>query len=220
MPILHTKTTKILFGITTPLRSPGKVPALDVNINTKDDAGKSQKWFKLEEMLVQEAQGTLPMIFKPLKTFFTLNTMSNVNPIAVVGEPIHVIAQLENKFLIELHLKDIYLLWQYTDGKHRSGSNEIALSDTETCVKTATISSFILNANSTEEINLSLIPVTVGEIVLKGICYSLVSTSSSNEEVVVKGKQIFEMNSKSKGNEKNDKQFKISVVPEAPCLQV
>lgn len=221
LPLLRNKSTKILLGLSTPLKSPGRVPALDVNVNAKNDKSASQKWYKLEEMLVQEAQGSLPMIFKPLKTLFTLNEANNIVPVAVVGEPIHVLIQLENKFLMHLHLKDIHLLWQYTDGKNRFASNELTGSDLESCVKTATIAAITLNPNSTQEISLSLIPTAVGEIVLKGICYCLLSSNNGNEkDVAVKGKQLFEINAKSKTGDKVEKQFKISIVPEAPCLQV
>lgn len=222
MPLLRTKSTKILLGLTTPLKAPGRIPALDLDINTKDDIAKLQRWNKLEEMLVQEAQGSLPMIFKPLKTVFTLDEVHSTTPYAVISEPIHVNVQLENKFLIHLYLKDIFLLWKYSDGKKRFASNEITGGETESFVKTAIIDAVTLNPNSTQEISLSIIPTAVGEIVLKGICYCLLSSqgSGNENEVSVKGKQVFKINPKSKGNDKNDKQFKITVVPEAPCLQV
>lgn len=209
-----------MLGITTALKTPGRVAALDQEINIQDDMAKLQKWTKLEEMLVQEAQGTLPMIFKPLKTVFFLKEVTTTSPVGIVGERINVLIRLENKFLIHLYLKEIYLMWQFTDSKNKITSNEIRGIDTENCVKTSNIDVIVLNPNSIQEICLSLIPVVIGEIVLKGISYCLYSSDNSNEnDVYVKGKQIFEINSKST-NGIAEKQFKISVVPEAPCLQV
>lgn len=42
-------------------------------------------WSKLEEILVHEAQGQLPMIFKPSTILFTKETNNTSNPIAVVS---------------------------------------------------------------------------------------------------------------------------------------
>lgn len=221
LPLLLANNTKVMLGITTALKTPGRIPALDQEINIQADIVRTQKWTKLEEMLVQEGQGTLPMIFKPLKTVFLLKEMTTTSPVGIVGERINVLIQLKNKFLIHLYLKEIYLLWQFTDGKSIITTNEIRGTDTESCVKTSNIDMIVLNPNSVQEICLSLIPVVVGEIVLKGISYCLYSSDKCSEnEVFVKGKQIFEINSKLLGNTSIEKQFKISIVPEAPCLQV
>lgn len=219
LPALVSKGTKVLICPTAPLTTPGKVPAMGISIHTCDTTAAAQRWSKLEEMLVQEAQGSLPMLFKPLMTLFAFNNLSNANPIAVVGEPIQVSVILKNSLQILLHLKDIYLLWQYKDGRNnRFAANEITGNYLGHSMKTHDIKSLTLQANCAQDIILTITPLAVGEVFLKGICYGLMS-SNTEDQVSVKGKQIFNLNT-SKQKESIEKRFKITVVPALPCLQV
>lgn len=224
LPLLDAETTKVLVGPTLPLRTPGKVPAMGVTLLTEDDLATSQRWQKLEEMLVQEAQGSLPMIFKPLVTLFTQEN-SNSNPTATLGEPIQILVQLRNPLQILLLLKDIYLLWQYTDDNYKIVANEIIRTNPDQYVKTHYIKSVVLQANSTQDVVLTLTPLAVGQIILNAICYSLVCSNNAEEQIEVKGKQIFKVNEQKKENDKQqdskpDKRLHINVVPSAACLQV
>lgn len=222
LPLLDAESTKILVAPTLPLRIPGRVPAMGVTLLTEDDSPTSQRWQKLEEMLVQEAQGSLPMIFKPLVTLFTQENC-NSNPTATLGEPIQVLVKVRNPLQILLLLKDIYLLWQYIDDNDKFITNEISGASADQFIKTHYIKSVVLQANSTEDIILTLTPLAVGQVVLKAICYSLVCSNNSDELIEVKGKQIFKMNEqknkKDKQDQKSDKRLRINVVPSAACLQ-
>lgn len=220
---MDTERTKVLVAPTLPLRTPGKVPAMGVTLQTKDDPATAARWQKLEEMLVQEAQGSLPMIFKPLVTLFTQENC-NLNPTATLGEPIQVSVQLRNPLQILLLLKDIYLLWQYTDGNNKFVTNEITGTAADQFIKTHYIKSTLLQANSTQDVVLTVTPLQVGQAVLKAICYSLVCSNNAEEQIEVKGKQVFKTNDKKKDmhkyDVKPDKKLHINVVPPAACLQV
>ncbi|GJQ66108.1 hypothetical protein Trydic_g5778 [Trypoxylus dichotomus] len=223
LPLLDAEHTKVLVAPTLPLRIPGKVPAMGITLLTKDDPADSHRWQKLEEMLIQEAQGSLPMIFKPLVTLFTQENC-NTNPTAILGEPIQVLVQLRNPLQIVLLLKDIYLLWQYDDGTNNLITNEIIGTNTDQFVKTHYTKAVVLKANCTEDIILTVTPLAIGQVVLLGTCYSLVCSSNTDEQIEVKGKQVFRMNERKRKNEnqeeKADKRLHINVVPPAACLQV
>lgn len=174
-------------------------------------------------MLVYEAQGSLPMIFKPLTTLFTKNN-TTTNPLGIVGEPIQVSVEVQNPLEISLGLKDVYLLWQYKDKSNRFAANEIMGNDVEH-MKTHSLKNVTLLPNATQDFVLSITPLVAGEVILKGVCYHLCCSSL---EQSIKGKQNFfkqEKNTDAKGGEvKNadnpNKRFVINVVPSAPCLQV
>ncbi|KRT81734.1 hypothetical protein AMK59_5774 [Oryctes borbonicus] len=223
LPLLVAEHTKVLVAPTLPLRIPGKVPAMGVTLLTKDDPATSQRWQKLEEMVVQEVQGSLPMIFKPMVTLFTQENC-NMNPTAILGEPIQVLVQLRNPLQILLLLKDIYLLWQYSDDTNKFVTNEIIGTTSDQYVKTHYIKSVVLQANSAEDVILTLTPLAIGQVVLVGTCYSLVCSNNTEEQIEVKGKQVFKMNERKKKKEnqeqKPDKRLHINVVPPAACLQV
>lgn len=205
-----------MVGPAPPVKIPGKVAPQGITLAGYDDDNASQKWIKLEEMLVTEAQGSLPFVFKPLITLFTMKHKSNANPVAVIGEPIQVSVKMFNPLQIPLTFKDIYLLWQYTDKKNRFAANELMGNNLEH-MKTQVIKSIVLYPTTTQEVVLSVTPLYVGEVTLKGICYMLHCTSSDQGTTyVAKGKQTFI----EEKYEKLDKQFQITIVPQAPCLQV
>lgn len=61
-------------------------------------------WSKLEEILVHQAQGQLPMIFKPTNILFTRETNNTSNPIAVVsGEYYLYLYELVSLFIESFH---------------------------------------------------------------------------------------------------------------------
>ncbi|XP_017768287.1 PREDICTED: trafficking protein particle complex subunit 8 [Nicrophorus vespilloides] len=219
LPTVRNETIRILVGPGVPLRTPGKVPAIGINLKNQGDLATRQKWNKLEEMLVQEAQGSLPMIFKPLVTLFNMDNINTVNPIAIMGEPIQVAVELENPLQILLNLKDIYLLWQFKDDNNRFAVNEIMGHNLDHIMKTQIVKSVVIQANSTEEVILSITPMAVGNVSVKGICYSLISSNAENE-IGLRGKQIFNFKGPKQKNNCSDSNFELKIVPSAPCLQI
>ena len=176
---------------------------------------------------MHKAQGTLPMIFKPFVTLFTSENLNNSNIISVKGEPIQVSVQLLNPLHILLYMKDIFLLWEFTDSASSNYySNEVSDSSKDQFVRTHIMKSFILQANATQNIILTITPMAMGNIRLKGICYSLIGSNNVSEDTIVKGKQVFHIETvqnykmNQSPNVPSDVNINVTVVPPAPCLQV
>nr|XP_022915433.1 trafficking protein particle complex subunit 8 [Onthophagus taurus] len=212
LPIIDTSGLKLLVAPTPPLRTPGKVSAMGISLSHSETSVELSRWTKLEEMLVQEAQGSLPMIFKPLVTLFTKENATISTPTAILGEPIQVSAHLKNPLHINLLLKDVHLLWNYR-GETENINNDNQNENSNKYLKTHYVNNIVLQSNSLQEVILMLTPLAVGEVKLIGICYSLVSSFSDDDQTEVKGKQLFD-------NKPDDKRFEIKIVPSASCLQV
>ena len=58
------------------------------------------RWTKLEEQLVAEAQGSLPMIFKPALQLYTNFTNNSTRPIGIVGGSLLIYVNLNLRMLI------------------------------------------------------------------------------------------------------------------------
>lgn len=230
IPVLNSDNTKVLLGPQPPVSTPGKIPASGVTFATDVTDHVYQKWNRLEEMIVQELSGSQPMIFKPMVTFFSSKNHCNSKPIAVMGEPVQVSLSLHNTLQIVLPLKDIFLLWKFTnkDGDEFSISNEcVETSQTDKYIRTHNLDSVNLRPESVEQLVLSITPLAVGELVIEGICYTMMNAGVQDGNGVT-GKQKFNIRgSKLKVKEKmgqqtygEDKRLQITVVPSAPCLQV
>lgn len=244
LPLIDNESVKVLVGPATPVRSVGKVSALGVTF-AEEDAASRQKWNKLEEMIVQDAQGSLPLTFRPLVTLFTNENISNIHPTAVLGEPIKVAVKLHNPLQILLHLTDVYLVWSFTGNDSVTITNEDNgeignqlqhqhLHD-ET-MKTHVLRTIALQANASQELVLHVTPFGTGQLRLRGICYSILSmatvSSSAAEPTqltssIVRGKRLFDVKGpRVKKKEylapdwRADRRLTINVVPTAPCLQV
>lgn len=222
LPKIDSRALKLLMGPTPPLTTPGKVPAAGVTFTDDDSRDSVLKWNKLEEMLVQKAQqGQLVGIFKPMTNLYTVNNLNNKSkPVAVVNEPIQVYVQFQNVLQIVLQIRDIYLLWAFNDGTDViSNEDRTAVSENESdadrFVKTHITKSLLIEKNCVKSIVLCVTPLVTGMIILKGICYSLVSSSEIAENVVINGKQSFNLEDDGKHLE-----VAVEVVPLAPCLQV
>lgn len=213
IPVLVNESIRVLVGPTPPLTTPGKIPATGITLSNQDDPASSNKWHKLEEMLVQEVQESLPVLFKPAVTLYTIDNIGLVSLTAIMSEPILVSVKLCNPLQILLNLQNVYLLWDFqTNGNFISNVNDDC--DENTCIKTHYLKSVVLQANCCQELTLTVTPLLVGNLTLKGICYSLVNP-------MVKGKQLFHIKqSKKQENKTETKQLEIAVVPPAPCLQV
>lgn len=218
---------KVLVGPTAPLRTPGKVPAAGVSLSHRESIKTRQRWLKLEEMLVQEAQGSTPMIFRPAATLFSGADIGTASPIAVIGEPIQVAVELRNPLQILLNLKDIHLLWHVKDAGNRLAANEIVGHNVENFMKTHLLKSVVVQAGERQEVVLSVTPLAVGEVCIKGIGYSLIGANNSEHEIILRGKQVFNIKTAKKKKDGppapasgEERKIEIKIVPSAPCLQV
>ncbi|CAG9855344.1 unnamed protein product [Phyllotreta striolata] len=219
VPELEMNSIKLLLGPTRPLSTPGKIPALGINFGNAEDVQAEQKWIKLEEMLVHEAEGSPPLLFKPMTTLYTVNKLGKNKPVAIVNEPIQVSLKLINSLQTVLNLMNIHLLWTFSND-NETVSNEIT--DKIDYVKTYVTKSLLIEGNSNQEVILSLAPLQVGTITITGFCYTLTSSNGTTGASSIKGKQIIVVpESTSKNNRSNTtKPLEINVVPAAPCLQV
>lgn len=211
LPVLKNDSIKILVGPTPPLSTPGKIPATGVVLGKEELPTPPQRWNKLEEMLVQEAQGFLPVIFKPAITLYNTENIGTTGAIAVTNEPIQVSIKVCNTLQIVLNLKDIYLLWHFKPDAVKRTSE-----DTKE-VSSHIVRSLVLQPNSQQELVLTVTPLLIGKLTLKGLCYNLLR----DETISVKGKQLFDFKgTKIQDGKKEVNEISITVVPPAPCLQV
>lgn len=224
VPELEINSLKLLLGPTRPLSTPGKIPALGVTFSNAEDIQAENKWIKLEEMLVHEADGSAPLIFKPMVTLYTVKKLEKNKPVAIVNEPIQVYLKLVNSLQTVLNLTNIYLLWTFSK-ENDFISNEVV--DKNDCVKTYVTKSLLIEGNSSQEVVLSLTPLYVGSITITGFCYTLTSSNGTSGASSIKGKQIiFIPNGTSKNNSSSSdvgsigSPLEVNVVPPAPCLQV
>nr|CAI5821090.1 unnamed protein product [Callosobruchus analis] len=224
VPELHLNALKLLVGPTRPLSTPGKVPALGINFNSVDDAATESRWQKLEEMLIQEAEGSLPIVFKPMVPLFTVNKLNKNKPIAIVNEPIQIMFHLSNSLQTLLHLKDLHLLWTFSN-REETISNEVTDNKIDSFVKTYVTKALMIEGNSNQDVVLSAIPLQTGTITISGFCYTLTGSNGASESCSIKGKQVIQIPpskcEKALVNEETaSRHLVVTVVPAAPCLQV
>ncbi|XP_056646298.1 trafficking protein particle complex subunit 8 [Diorhabda sublineata] len=224
VPDLEVNSLKILLGPTRPLSTPGKVPAMGINFYNSEDPQAENKWIKLEEMLVHEAEGAAPLIFKPVVTLYNEISLEKTKPVAVVNEPIQISIKLVNSLQTVLNLTNIHLLWTFQKDKIVTNT-----CDTENgrYVKTHTTKSLLVEGNSKKEVVLSITPLLQGVVTVTGFSYTLTSSNGASGTSSIKGKQLIRItdgNAKNACNNFNDsstvKPLDIDVVPPAPCLQV
>uniref|UniRef100_A0A2A4K057 Uncharacterized protein n=1 Tax=Heliothis virescens TaxID=7102 RepID=A0A2A4K057_HELVI len=180
-------------------------------------------------MLLQVAQGAVPMIFKPTVDLYTDAT--DAEPLVPQGEPIQISVTLWNPMKISLILKDVELLWRFvttTEGDAASGdeevlSNEQALSAGQVLesntISSQKIKSVILEGDTKKVLIFTLTPLKVGRLNIHGLAYKLVNTGEGGTEngnsITISGKVNLTPNGKTP-----DKRLQITVIPEAPCLQM
>ncbi|KAL3290126.1 hypothetical protein HHI36_023491 [Cryptolaemus montrouzieri] len=221
LPNLDMTSLKVLLEPTPPLKTPGRVPAIGINFANVIDQAAEQKWIKLEEMLMQEAQGSIPMLFKPTMTLFNDKKLCTNIPNAVVREPIQLSLQIVNQLQIVLSLKDVHLLWSFKTEEIEISNENVAGNNIDNYVKTHVVDLVILEMSSKADVILLLTPLTMGELTITGICYTLSIGSNASESIFIKGKQPINLKTKSNRDENNTGQpLRIKVVPPAPCLQV
>lgn len=199
-------------GPRDPLATPGKVAASGIKLSNQEEVVKEQTWIKLEEMLVQEASGSLPVVFKPAVTLYTMDNLPNLTPSAIINEPVQVSIKVRNPLHVILNLKNIYLLWEFETNEGLF-SNESKKNDRDSFVKTHLIKTAILQATSVQELILAVTPIATGLLKFKGICYCLISSTTQSDLMQVRGRQLFDTSTL-------NKLLSIKILPPAPCLQV
>lgn len=213
---------KVLLGKTHSISTPGKISAIGINFNSGDDPVEEDRWIKLEEMLLQEAEGSLPLVFKPAISLYTINNFEKNRPIAIVNEKIQIFFKLINNLQTSLELKELYLLWSFTKG---NDTISIEKDDEKADVYVKTYKEVImLEGRATKEIILSLTPLSTGELTIEGFCYTLNGSSGASESTSIKGKQLIivpvDNNKANPSGERNSSKLYMTVVSPAPYLQV
>lgn len=232
LPLLDSNNIKVLYG---PLGKPTEndIPASHVTFGVEetDDA----KWSKMEEMLITEAQGSPPMIFKPTVALYSKTSNNTVKPNAVLDEPVHYSIELCNPLHVSLPLSDVSLLWSFT-----SNDNTVT-SEMEACGNSSPVDSdvrdaILLQPTCKQNILLSLVPRRVGQLRVLGLSYKLSNGSAqvandslTNTSIIVAGKRLFEITPAKLKNIKEkpginmygkDYRLEMNVIEKAPFMQV
>lgn len=232
LPLLDSNNIKVLYG---PLgeQSKSNIPASHVTFSTEetDDA----KWSRMEELLITEAQGSPPMIFKPTVALYSRTSNNTVKPNAVLDEPVHYSIELHNPLHVLLPLSNVTLLWSFTYD-NETITNEMETNDDSNPVNANVIEAILLQPTCKQNIVLSLTPKRVGELRVLGISYMLSNpvqgindSPVANSAVVIAGKRLFEItppklkNSKEKSGTSiygKDYRLEMNVIEKAPFMQV
>ncbi|XP_008543726.1 trafficking protein particle complex subunit 8 [Microplitis demolitor] len=233
LPLIDGNEIKVLLG---PLISSSDDADAHDLFDQQDD--NDTRWSKLEETLVTEAQGSVPMIFKPSVSLYSNKTNNTVKPNAVIDEPIYLSVELHNPLRISIPLYKIKLIWSFTkDGQTASNEtlSENSLAESSS-VETAIVDSVLLQPSSRQRVVLSCTPTQIGELKIMGISYNLSNPSSANNDlpivnpsVMIHGKRLFEVRGPKLKNVKEkpdavlygaDYRLEMNVVDKAPFLQV
>lgn len=232
LPLLDSDNIKVLYG---PLskQTESNIPASHVMFNTEEV--NNAKWSKMEELLITEAQGSLPMIFKPTVALYSRTSNNTVKPNAVLDEPVHYFIELHNPLHVPLPLSDVTLLWTFTCNNEII-TNEMKTSGSSSLVDSDVIDAILLQPACKQNIVLSLTPRHLGELKIIGISYKLsnsVQTVSdppvANSAIVVAGKRLFGITPPKLKNVKEkpgmttygkDYRLEMNVIEKAPFMQV
>lgn len=229
LPLISGEWTAVLCVGIPPLALPRRVAATSLSLS--QPLQSERLWHRLEEMVLQAAQGGVPMIFKPTINLHNSCTDNSRNPIVPQGEPVQISVSVNNPLKISLSILDVELLWHFLPSAANEDVKEplrnepiVAMKDQ---LKTNIISghkikSITLEGESEKNIVFSITPLQVGELHLQGIAYKLCngSTGEHGNKIVISGKQILNIPKKPKSNKDDDKRLQIKVVPCAPCLQM
>lgn len=82
LPLVEQRATSVLCVGPAPLSSPGRHAATSLSL-TDSSASDHKIWNRLEEMLLQVAQGSVPMIFKPTVDLY--NDTTDCDPVVPQG---------------------------------------------------------------------------------------------------------------------------------------
>ncbi|XP_014485657.1 PREDICTED: trafficking protein particle complex subunit 8 [Dinoponera quadriceps] len=231
LPILDSNSIKVLYG---PLgeQTRSNIPASHVTFGVEetDDA----KWSKMEELLITEAQGSPPMIFKPTVALYSRTSNNTSKPNAVLGEPVHYSIELQNPLHVPLPLSDVTLLWSFAHGDDDGVTNETERNDS--LVDSDVIDAILLQPACRQSIVLSLTPRRVGELKILGLSYKLSNPVQAtndppvaNSATTIAGKRLFEITLAKLKNVKEkpgmnvhgkDYRLEMNVIEKAPFMQI
>ncbi|XP_015112086.1 trafficking protein particle complex subunit 8 [Diachasma alloeum] len=234
LPLINGNEIKVLLGPF--LESPRLTAASGVSFDHSDE-DDDPRWAKLEEHLVSEGLGAVPMIFKPTIALYTHKTNNTSPPTAVIDEPIHLSIELQNPLHINIPLSKVKLIWTFEkDGEVFSNETitENSLSES-TSVETSVIDHIVLQPMRKQRISLSCTPTQTGSLKIQGLSYDLSNPSNGvdqpvvNPSVVIHGKRLFEIKGPKLKNVKEkpgavmygiDKRLDINVVDKSPFLGI
>ncbi|XP_076281323.1 trafficking protein particle complex subunit 8 homolog l(3)76BDm [Lasioglossum baleicum] len=231
LPLIESNNIKVLYG---PAAKPyeNNFPASHVSFDTEecDDV----RWSRMEEMLITEAQGSPPMIFKPLVALYSKTSNNSVKANAVLNEPVHFFIELYNPLHIPLPLSNITLLWSFTSVDEQM-SNEIKSTENVKSAEAQVIETILLQPTCKQHIILYLIPKYVGELKVLGLSYDLSNPTHTtdlpvvNPTVAISGKRLFEVKGPKLKNVQEkpganlygvDYRLEMNVIEKTPCMQV
>lgn len=231
LPLIDSNDIKVLFG---PIAKSyeNNIPASHVSFNTEDC--DDVRWSKMEEMLITEAQGSPPMIFKPTIALYSKTSNNSVKPNAVLNEPVHFFIELYNPLHIPLPLSNLTLLWSFTSSNGQI-TNEMKSSENLQLVETQAIEKIILQPITKQGIILYLIPKKIGELKVLGVSYDLsnpthiIDPPIVNPTIAITGKRLFEIKGPRLKNIKEkpgtniygvDYRLEMNIIEKAPFMQV
>lgn len=233
LPLLDNNNIKVLYG---PLGKPteSNIPASHVTFGTEES--DEARWSKMEELLVTEAQGSQPMIFKPTVALYSGTSNNAVKPNAVLDEPVHYSIELHNPLHVPLPLSDVTLLWSFTRNDE-TVTNETKTTDSPDPVDSDVADAILLQPACKQNVVLSLTPRRVGELKILGVSYKLSNPVQTiggdppiaNSTTVVAGKRLFEITPPKLRNVKEksganvqgrDYRLEMNVIEKAAFMQI
>ncbi|XP_037298483.1 trafficking protein particle complex subunit 8 isoform X2 [Manduca sexta] len=225
LPLVLQRATAVLCCGPAPLAAPGRRAASALSLRDPD---RSTLWTGLEEMLLQVARGSVPMIFKPTVDLYT--DLTDCHPIVPQGEPVEISITLWNPLKIPLVLKDLDLLWRFTphvengEDPEEPISNELSVGSgvavESKIIVGQTLKSFLLEGDCKKSLTFILTPLRVGQLNIEGLAYKLINPGEGGNENSGNGVAIQGKINLVSGEKSVDKRLQITVIPEAPCLQM
>ncbi|XP_021914689.1 trafficking protein particle complex subunit 8 isoform X2 [Zootermopsis nevadensis] len=240
LPLVDGSAIQVLLGSLPPLPfqdgASNVIPATGITFSDVTMGETDIRWSKLEELLVAEAQGLLPMIFKPTVQLYSSTTNNTTRPTGIVGEPVTVCVMLQNPLHISLPLHDVHLLWRFKKSSEVTSQlidNEMVPETADGPVLTQHLESVVLKPDCIQEVILCVTPRSEGEMQILGIAYQMSNSAAqqcaepsniTQHTISVPGKQVFTLRKpipKVRGSQDlHDRRLEISVVKSAPLLQV
>lgn len=232
LPLIDSNNIKVLYG---PLAKSDEnnIPASHVSFDNEDC--DDVRWSKMEELLITEAQGCPPMIFKPTVALYSRTSNNSVKPNVVLDEIVHFQIELHNPLHVPLPLSNLTLLWSFNSGGEQI-TNEMKSAEELKPVDAQVIDTIILQPACKQNITLYLVPRQVGELKVLGLGYNLSNAASAtidvpvaNPAIQIAGKRLFEIRGPKLKNTKEkpgsvlygtDYRLEMNIIEKAPCVQV
>nr|CAD7257197.1 unnamed protein product [Timema shepardi] len=192
LPLIDSNAISVLIGALSshpPTDQSSSVPATGVMFS--DAQADNTRWFKLEEQLIAEAQGTLPMIFKPTIQLFSKHTNNVIKPLALANALV-VLSSTSEDGEIEVRISVILCLTPHAVG----GLNITGIAYS------------IANPIPPPPSDGNQAPASGNLLVVPG-----------KQVFAVKSLQVKQPKDKT-SQDVLDRRLELNIVPHAPCLQV